>query len=123
MMDVKPLKAPARVMTFRSLMSPVGSLAAVAAPPSNRKGRYFSRGCSAPSMVSRMSSPSMTVRTRSIPANAEKSPALATSAMLTRQSNPPSSEPWRAISLVTPPPLRHGSALSSAKRMICISPA
>ncbi len=57
-----------------------------------------------------------------MPGNAEKSPALETSAMLTRQSQPPSPVPgpegapagWLATSRVTPPPLRQGWALSSA---------
>lgn len=117
------MNTPVRVMTFRSRMSPVGSAPAAAASPENRYGRYFSSGCSAPSTLSSSSSPSTTVRTRSMPGNAEKSPALETSAMLTRQSQPPSGPglsgedvdaEWLATSRVTPPPLRQGWAFSSA---------
>ncbi|BAS15829.1 hypothetical protein AHiyo8_41320 [Arthrobacter sp. Hiyo8] len=71
-------------------MSPVGSALAEAASPENRKGRYFSKGCSSPSTVSSSNSPSITVMTRSMPGNVEKSPADPTSAMLTRQSHAPS---------------------------------
>ena len=118
MMDVYPLNAPFRVITLRSRMSPVGSALAVSASPENRNGRYFSSGCSAPSTVRSRSSPSITVSTRSMPGKAEKAPALDTSAMLTRQSQAPSwaeaAFGWLASSRVTPPLLRHGSALSSA---------
>ncbi|MCY1214088.1 hypothetical protein D9M72_258920 [compost metagenome] len=60
----------------------------------------------------------MTVSTRSMPGKTENSPALDTSAILTRQSHAPSwaeaALGWLASSRVTPPLLRHGSALSSA---------
>ena len=106
------------MMTFKSLMSPVGSAPAESASPENRNGRYFSSGCSAPSTLRSNNSPSITVSTRSIPAKVEKAPALETSAMLTRQSQALSCADgvrgWRASSRVTPPPLRQGCALSSA---------
>src|SRR4029453_1578699 len=126
-MDVYPLNALARAMTLRSRISPVGSVADDAASAEKRNGRYFSSGCSSPSTVSNSNSPSMMVMTRSMPGKLEKSPALETSAMLTRQSHAPSwagaTFGWLANSRVTPPPLRHGSGWMSAKRMISIRPA
>ena len=97
------------------MSAPVGRLAEVSESPEKRNGRNFSSACSAPSTLSAMSSPSMTVMIRSMPGKGENGPALATSAMLMRQSQvAPDSAGPAASCRVTPPPLAQGAGLSEA---------
>ncbi len=57
-----------------------------------------------------MPAPAISTIVRSIPANRENGPSFTTSAMLIRQSNASSAAPagYDAISVVRPPPFRHG---------------
>ncbi len=63
-----------------------------------------------------MPAPSMTVRMRVSPGNAENGPSTATSARLSRQNGAPGAE--RATSCVTPPPFFHGWVRKLAGGMI-----
>ncbi len=106
----EPLPKSRAIMKLKSRIGPSISRQSVFASPGKNSGSNgrSSRCVPMPSMVSSMPLPEMTMIQRSMPANSENGPSLATSAMLRRHSISPAGEAAFQISVVMPPPFFQG---------------
>lgn len=110
-------------ITLKSRQGPCGSKPLIGSSPLNATGESRSAARKLRSgQTSCIPSPSITVRFRRMPGNAENGPSDATSAIDNRQTTLPSAS-FRRSSRVTPPPFFHGVAIRSVKRKIFMSGA
>ena len=107
-------------ITLKSRHGPFGRRPLMGSSPEKATGsKRFALSAGRFGRSNSIPGPSMTVRMRHNPGKVENGPSEATSAMLSRQANSPSSS-CRAISRVTPPPFFQGTGARSAYRRIFI---